>query len=108
MLRLMLMLSLDIGYLYLSINSFTFSISKIESRPSTRSINPSAPWEYNLFLDITGSIRETSIENALKHLAEFADVQVLGSYPQFRAEAGAVSTSDAAAYLAQPIGIGFV
>lgn len=53
------------------------SLTKIESRPFR-----GRPWEYLFYVDFLGHIREARVENALRHIAEQADlVRVLGCYP---------------------------
>jgi prephenate dehydratase len=52
------------------------SLSKIESRPVR-----GRPWEYVFYVDILRGEDETA-RNALRHLAEVADlIKVLGIYP---------------------------
>lgn len=60
------------------------NISKIESMPSTRAIQASKPWEYNIVLQVDGAMNETNMQNAVRNLEEFAKVVVLGSFPKFR------------------------
>ncbi|KAJ3288164.1 hypothetical protein HK104_008313 [Borealophlyctis nickersoniae] len=61
------------------------NIHKLESRPSTRSIQKSKPWEYFLYIDVDGSTSDPPVANALTNLKEFAtEVAVLGSYPRYR------------------------
>ncbi|TPX57649.1 prephenate dehydratase [Powellomyces hirtus] len=61
------------------------NICKIESRPSTRAITISKPWEYVMYMDVDGSATEPQMINAVRNLEEFATrVRVLGSYPRYQ------------------------
>lgn len=62
------------------------SISKIESRASTRSVQLSNPWEYVLYIDVDGSIADTPVAKSIANLEEFGVVRVLGSYPRYFAK----------------------
>ena len=67
------------GALFKALSVFALreiSLSKIESRPV-----PGRPWEYVFYVDLLCG-REKRAEQALNHLAEFAEfVKVLGVYP---------------------------
>ncbi|KAJ3261987.1 hypothetical protein HK103_003830 [Boothiomyces macroporosus] len=60
------------------------NISKIESRPSSRSILLRKPWEYVVYLDVDGGLNEDKLGKAIENLKEFATVRVLGSYPRYQ------------------------
>ncbi|MBZ2184064.1 MAG: prephenate dehydratase [Bryobacter sp.] len=52
------------------------SLTKIESRPLK-----GKPWEYLFYVDFEGSLKESKVQNALRHLEEVADeLKVLGGY----------------------------
>ncbi|MCX6623472.1 MAG: prephenate dehydratase [Acidobacteria bacterium] len=54
------------------------NLTKIESRPLR-----GKPWEYLFYVDLLGNVEEERVKNALRHLAELADLlRVLGSYPR--------------------------
>ncbi|KNC99039.1 uncharacterized protein SPPG_05990 [Spizellomyces punctatus DAOM BR117] len=78
----------QVGMFHKAISAFALrdiNISKIESRPSTRSIQLSKPWEYVLYIDVDGSSLDAPLANAIKNLEEFAShVRVLGSYPRYQ------------------------
>ncbi|KAH6592002.1 hypothetical protein BASA61_004736 [Batrachochytrium salamandrivorans] len=59
------------------------NVCKIESRPSSRSIRLTKPWEYVMYIDVDGSITDPSITNAVRHLQEFSKIRILGSYPRY-------------------------
>jgi prephenate dehydratase len=69
------------GALFRSLSAFALrdiNLNKIESRPLR-----GKPWEYLFYLDFTGHIDEPPVQNALRHLAELADMlKVLGCYPR--------------------------
>jgi chorismate mutase / prephenate dehydratase len=77
---LMVSVAHKVGALYSALAAFRrnrINMTKIESRPSKRKA-----WEYFFFIDITGHIEETKVQNALKRLAEHCNfVKVLGSFP---------------------------
>ena len=60
------------------------SISKIESRPSSRSIKLHKAWEYEIFLDLELGTNDPRMVKALENLEEFAAVKILGSFPKFQ------------------------
>ncbi|RKO87866.1 Prephenate dehydratase-domain-containing protein [Blyttiomyces helicus] len=61
------------------------NISKIESRPTSRSITVAKPWEYVIYIDVDGSTADAAVANAIANLHEFAiKVRVLGSYPRYQ------------------------
>jgi prephenate dehydratase len=52
------------------------SLTKIESRPLR-----GKPWEYLFYVDLLGSLGETSVQNAIANLRELAEfVKILGCY----------------------------
>lgn len=58
----------------LSINGL--NMTKIESRPI-----PGKSWEYRFFVDFTGKLGESAVENALRGIEAEANVlRVLGNY----------------------------
>lgn len=62
----------------------TCSISKVESRPSSRTIALAKPWEYVLYVDIEGSTADQAVVKALQNLEDYTQsVKLLGSYPRF-------------------------
>ena len=69
------------GALFRALSAFALrdlNLTKIESRPLH-----GKPWEYLFYLDFLGREDELRVQNALRHLAELADLfRVLGSYPQ--------------------------
>jgi prephenate dehydratase len=68
------------GALFRSLSAFALrdlSLTKIESRPLR-----GKPWEYLFYLDFIGHADDPVSRNALRHLAELADMlRVLGCYP---------------------------
>lgn len=68
------------GALFRSLSALALrdlSLTKIESRPFR-----GRPWEYLFYVDFLGHIGETRVDNALRHIAEQADLmRVLGCYP---------------------------
>jgi prephenate dehydratase len=60
------------------------NISKIESRPSSRSIRLKKAWEYIVYIDVDCGTNDPRMEKALNHLEEIATVKVLGSYPRYQ------------------------
>ena len=72
------------GALYHCLKPFAergVNLSKLESRPVGHT-----PWKYRFFLDVDASVEEPALAAALDELhAEAAMVQVLGSYPGWRA-----------------------
>jgi prephenate dehydratase len=68
------------GALFRSLSAFALrdlSLTKIESRPLR-----GKPWEYLFYLDFIGHAEDPVSRNALRHLAELADMlRVLGCYP---------------------------
>jgi prephenate dehydratase len=53
-------------------------LTKIESRPLRE-----RRWKYFFYLDISGSVDDEAVQNALRHLEEIATfLRVLGSYPE--------------------------
>ncbi|ORY06454.1 prephenate dehydratase [Basidiobolus meristosporus CBS 931.73] len=76
------------GALFKTLGSFAMrdiNVLKIESRPSTRTISYSAPWEYIIYIDIDGAAEtDPLVERAVDNLKEFAsEVIVLGAYPRY-------------------------
>lgn len=75
------------GALFKSLSVFALrdiDLTKIESRPIH-----GRPWEYLFYLDLSGSIDDREVVNALNHLREFADqVEILGCYPRDESVAG--------------------
>ncbi len=71
------------GALFRSLAAFALrdvNLTKIESRPLR-----GKPWEYLFYLDFLGHVNEPTVQNALGHLRELADMlQVLGCYPAGR------------------------
>ena len=65
------------------------NISKIESRPSSRSIRLQKAWEYIVYLDVDCGTNDPKMEKALLHLSEVGTVKVLGSYPRYQQPAEA-------------------
>jgi prephenate dehydratase len=52
------------------------TLTKIESRPLK-----GKPWEYLFYVDFEGSLKETKVQNAIRHIEEVADdLKVLGGY----------------------------
>ena len=68
------------GALFRSLSALALrdlSLTKIESRPFR-----GRPWEYLFYVDFLGHTEEPRVANALRHIAEQADlVKVLGCYP---------------------------
>ncbi len=58
------------------------NVTKIETRPSSRTISLGSPWEYVMYMDIDGSINERHVDSAIQNLKEFATVRVIGCYPR--------------------------
>ncbi|KAI8811182.1 prephenate dehydratase [Cladochytrium replicatum] len=85
---IMVLMKNQIGAFYKALSVFALreiNVVKIESRPSTRSINLQRPWEYVLYIDIDGSTSDFPVANAIKNLEEFAlTVKVLGCYPRYK------------------------
>ena len=69
------------GALFRSLSAFALrdlNLLKIESRPLR-----GKPWEYLFYLDFIGHVDDPVCRNALRHLAEVADLlRVLGCYPR--------------------------
>jgi prephenate dehydratase len=69
------------GALFRGLSAFALrdlNLTKIESRPLR-----GKPWEYLFYVDFIGRQGDEKVENALRHLAETADLlRVLGSYPR--------------------------
>jgi prephenate dehydratase len=69
------------GSLYRAMAVFALreiDLTKIESRPLV-----GRPWEYSFYLDFIGNTMEPRVQNALRHLAEFAtSIRILGCYPK--------------------------
>jgi prephenate dehydratase len=69
------------GSLYRAMAVFALreiDLTKIESRPLV-----GRPWEYSFYLDFIGNTTEPRVQNALRHLAEFAtSIRILGCYPK--------------------------
>ncbi|KAK9766686.1 hypothetical protein K7432_004075 [Basidiobolus ranarum] len=81
------------GALFKILGSFALrdiNVLKIESRPSTRTIRYTAPWEYIIYVDIDGAIEtDALVDKAVENLKEFAtEVVKLGSYPRYINEMG--------------------
>ncbi len=52
------------------------TLTKIESRPLK-----GKPWEYLFYVDFEGTLKDTKVQNAIRHLEEVADfLKVLGGY----------------------------
>jgi prephenate dehydratase len=68
------------GALFRALGAFALrdlNLTRIESRPLR-----SKPWEYLFYLDFIGHADDLAPRNALRHLAEMADMlRVLGCYP---------------------------
>ena len=68
------------GALFRSLSAFALrdlNLTKIESRPLR-----GKPWEYLFYLDFIGHVSHPVSQNALRHLAELADMlRILGCYP---------------------------
>jgi prephenate dehydratase len=68
------------GALFKALSGFAFreiNLLKVESRPLH-----GQPWKYFFYLDFEGSIKEESIQNAIRQLQEITTyLKVLGSYP---------------------------
>ncbi|KAG0037175.1 hypothetical protein BGZ82_003020 [Podila clonocystis] len=62
------------------------NITKLESRPSSRTITLASPWEYVTYIDIQGAPgNEDSVKRAVDNLQEFTSKCIhLGSYPTYR------------------------
>ncbi|KAJ2998375.1 hypothetical protein HDV02_004590 [Globomyces sp. JEL0801] len=60
------------------------NISKIESRPSSRSIRLQKPWEYSVYIDVDCGTSDDRMGKAIANLQEFGQVRVLGSYPRYQ------------------------
>ena len=67
------------GSLYNALAHFIYNdlnMTKIESRPI-----PQRKWEYRFFVDFTGKLGESAVENALRGIEAEANVlRVLGNY----------------------------
>ncbi|KAF9173975.1 hypothetical protein BGX21_008985 [Mortierella sp. AD011] len=61
------------------------NISKLESRPSSRTITLASPWEYVTYIDIEGAPgNEDNVKRAVENLQEFTQKCIhLGSYPRY-------------------------
>lgn len=61
------------------------NITKLESRPSSRTINLASPWEYVTYIDIEGAPgNEDNVKRAVENLQEFTQKCIhLGSYPRY-------------------------
>ncbi|KAJ3307091.1 hypothetical protein HDV03_002602 [Kappamyces sp. JEL0829] len=84
---LQIVLKNQVGALMKAVSCFALrdiSISKIESRPSSRSIKLQKAWEYVVYMDLDLGISDPRFQKALDHLQEFASVKVLGSYPRYQ------------------------
>ena len=70
--------------LFKNTSTDTTSISKLESRASSRSVTLAKPWEYVLYLEFEGSTGDLAVQKALENVKEFAQsVVVLGSFPRY-------------------------
>ncbi|KAF9900186.1 hypothetical protein BX616_002659, partial [Lobosporangium transversale] len=60
------------------------NITKLESRPSSRTITLASPWEYMTYIDIEGAPgNEDNVRRAVENLQEFTQKCIhLGSYPR--------------------------
>jgi prephenate dehydratase len=69
------------GSLFRALSVFALrdlNLDKIESRPLR-----GKPWEYLFYMDVMARVDEERCRNALRHLAELADLlRVLGCYPR--------------------------
>ena len=68
------------GALFRALSAFALrdlNVIKIESRPLR-----GKPWEYLFYLDFLGRMDAPACRNALHHLQEQADLQILGCYPK--------------------------
>ncbi|GJJ74038.1 prephenate dehydratase [Entomortierella parvispora] len=61
------------------------NITKLESRPSSRTITLASPWEYVTYIDIEGAPgNEDNVKRAVENLQEFTQKCIhLGSYPRY-------------------------
>ncbi|KAI8605440.1 Prephenate dehydratase-domain-containing protein [Dissophora ornata] len=61
------------------------NITKLESRPSSRTITLASPWEYVTYIDIEGAPgNEDNVKRAIENLREFTQKCThLGSYPRY-------------------------
>jgi prephenate dehydratase len=68
------------GALFRALSAFALrdlNLAKIESRPLR-----GKPWEYLFYVDLIGHVDDQAVRNAIRHLAELADMlRVLGCYP---------------------------
>ncbi|MCK6603146.1 MAG: bifunctional chorismate mutase/prephenate dehydratase [Bacteroidetes bacterium] len=75
------------GSLYHCIGCFAsrnINLLKIESRPVW-----GKPWKHLFYLDIRGTVTDSSVQEALRQLTGFTEVQrVLGSYPEDQVKEG--------------------
>jgi prephenate dehydratase len=82
-----LVLKNQVGAIMKAVTVFShrdINISKIESRPSSRSIRLQKPWEYIVYLDVDCGTNDPRMQKALDHLLEIGTVKVLGSYPRYQ------------------------
>ncbi|KAI8352675.1 Prephenate dehydratase-domain-containing protein [Mortierella sp. GBAus27b] len=61
------------------------NVTKLESRPSSRTITLASPWEYVTYIDIEGAPgNEDNVKRAVENLQEFTQKCIhLGSYPKY-------------------------
>jgi prephenate dehydratase len=60
------------------------NISKIESRPSSRSIILRKPWEYVVYIEVDAGMNDPRMAKAIANIEEFGGVKILGSYPRYQ------------------------